>query len=109
MPRWQPIRCCAHKHVYLNVPFFLLRAAVYFAGWMLLSWFFNRWSAEQDRDGGRAAQRKMGALAGPGLIFWGFSVTFMAVDWVLSLDPHWFSTMFACCSWPARRSPRWPS
>jgi hypothetical protein len=36
----------------------------------------------------------MAALAGPGLIFWGFSVTFMAVDWVLSLDPHWFSTIF---------------
>ena len=38
--------------------------------------------------------RKMAASAGPGLIFWGFSVTFMAVDWVLSLNPHWFSTMF---------------
>ena len=36
----------------------------------------------------------MAVIAGPGLVFWGFSVTFMAVDWVLSLDPHWFSTMF---------------
>ena len=36
----------------------------------------------------------MAALAGPGLIFWGFSVTFMSIDWVLSLDPKWFSTMF---------------
>ena len=40
------------------------------------------------------AHRKMAAISGPGLVFWGFSVTFMAVDWVLSLDPHWFSTMF---------------
>ena len=82
-----------HKQVYLNVPFFLTRAAVYFAGWILLSWLFNRWSAREDREGSRM-HGKMGALAGPGLIFWGFSVTFMAVDWVLSLDPHWFSTIF---------------
>jgi MFS family permease len=75
-----------HKQVYLNAPFFLTRAAVYFAGWILLSWLFNRWS---ERSHG-----KMAALAGPGLIFWGFSVTFMSVDWVLSLDPHWYSTMF---------------
>jgi hypothetical protein len=83
-----------HKQVYLNVPFFLARAAVYFAGWILLSWFFNRWSGREDREGSARVHRKMAALAGPGLIFWGFSVTFMAVDWVLSLDPHWFSTIF---------------
>jgi hypothetical protein len=83
-----------HKQVYLNVPFFLTRAAVYFAGWILLSWLFNRWSEREDREGAARVHGKMAALAGPGLIFWGFSVTFMAVDWVLSLDPHWFSTMF---------------
>jgi hypothetical protein len=83
-----------HKHAYLNVPFFLIRAAVYFAGWGFLAWFLNRWSAVEDREGGLRAHRKMAAIAGPGLVFWGFSVTFMAVDWVLSLDPHWFSTIF---------------
>ena len=37
----------------------------------------------------------MGAIAGPGLVFWGFTVTFMAIDWVMSIDPHWaFSSMF---------------
>lgn len=82
-----------HKHIYLNVPFFLIRAAVYFGGWILCSWLLNRWSAEEDR-GTPGAHSKMAALSGPGLVFWGFSVTFMAVDWVLSLDPHWFSTMF---------------
>jgi hypothetical protein len=83
-----------HKQVYLNAPFFLTRAAVYFAGWILLSWLFNRWSAMEDREGAARVHGKMAAMAGPGLIFWGFSVTFMSVDWVLSLDPHWFSTMF---------------
>ena len=33
-------------------------------------------------------------MAGPGLLFWGFSVTFMSVDWILSVDPKWFSTIF---------------
>jgi hypothetical protein len=83
-----------HKQAYLNVPFFLIRAAIYFAGWILLSRLLNRWSAREDREGPAAVHGKMAALAGPGLIFWGFSVTFMAVDWVLSLDPHWFSTIF---------------
>jgi len=83
-----------HKHVYLNVPFFLVRSVAYFAGWMLLSWLLNRWSAREDREGSAPAHGRMAALAGPGIVFWGFSITFMAVDWVLSLDPHWFSTMF---------------
>jgi hypothetical protein len=83
-----------HKAPYLNVPFFLIRAAVYLGGWAFLSWFFNRWSDREDREGGTRAHGKMAALAGPGLLFWGFTVTFMAIDWVLSVDPKWFSTIF---------------
>ena len=82
-----------HKQTYLNVPFFLIRAAVYFGVWILISVLLNRWSAEEDR-GNRSVHSRMAAISGPGLVFWGFSITFMAVDWVLSLDPHWFSTMF---------------
>lgn len=83
-----------HKSVYLNVPFFLSRAGIYFAGWLILSWVLNRCSDAEDREGGLAPHRTMSRLSGPGLLFWGFSVTFMSIDWVLSLDPHWFSTMF---------------
>jgi hypothetical protein len=83
-----------HKHPYLNVPFFLIRSRVYFGGWMLLSWFFNRWSVIEDRDGSQVALGKMTFAAGPGILFWGFSVTFMSIDWVLSLRPEWFSTIF---------------
>ena len=82
-----------HKQPYLNVPFFLIRAAAYFAGWILLEVLLNRWSADEDRRV-RGSHRRMAAISGPGLVFWGFSITFMAVDWVLSLDPHWFSTIF---------------
>ncbi len=83
-----------HKQVYLNVPFFLVRAAIYLVGWSFLGWFLNRWSAVEDREGPVIAHGKMSTISAPGLIFWGFAVTFMSVDWVMSLDPHWFSTMF---------------
>jgi hypothetical protein len=95
--QWMPVHHPAlstHKAQWLTPGPFLVRAAVYFAGWLALSWFFNRWSAEEDRDGGTAAHRKMGKLAGPGLVFWGLSVSFMSIDWILSLQPEWFSTMF---------------
>jgi len=83
-----------HKHAYLNVPFFLLRTAIYFGGWLFLSWFLNRCSAREDREGHAAVHGKMSAISGPGLIFCGLSITFMSIDWVLSIDPKWFSTMF---------------
>ena len=83
-----------HKAPFLNLPFFLTRTAVYFAGWLFLSWYFNRWSDREDRDGSQVAHGKMSFLAGPGLLFWGFTVTFMSIDWILSVDPKWFSTIF---------------
>ncbi|HVN03057.1 MAG TPA: hypothetical protein VMT86_01500 [Bryobacteraceae bacterium] len=82
-----------HKSAYLNVPFFLIRAAVYFIGWNLIAHLLYKWSGEQDRGDQRAASR-LGALSGPGLVFYGFSVTFMSIDWALSITPHWFSTIY---------------
>lgn len=83
-----------HKQVYLNSGFFILRAAAFFAGWIFLSWYLNRWSRKQDAESAEPADTKMRHISGPGILFWGFSVTFMAVDWAMSLNPHWFSTMF---------------
>jgi hypothetical protein len=83
-----------HKHVYLNVPFFLIRAVLYFGGWILFSTVLDRWSQKQDESGGRAVNRRLQLTSGPGLVWWGLSVTFMAIDWVLSINPHWFSTIF---------------
>jgi hypothetical protein len=79
---------------YLNTPFFLGRAVLYFAGWALLSWWLNRCSAIEDEQGHEAIHGKLSRAAAPGLIFWGFSVTFMSIDWILSADPKWFSTIF---------------
>jgi hypothetical protein len=84
----------AHKRTYLNVPFFLIRAAFYFFVWIVVSHFLNRWSLEQDRTGDRIITRKLQGLSGPGLVLYGFTVTFSSVDWVMSLEPGWFSTIF---------------
>ena len=83
-----------HKAPYLNTPFFLLRAAIYFGGWMLLSWWLNRCSAIEDEQGHDVVHTKFGRASAPGLVFWAFSVTFMAIDWILSADPKWFSTIY---------------
>jgi hypothetical protein len=95
-----------HKAPFLNTPFFLGRA-IYFAGWILLSWLLNRRSLE--RGPHRQVHLGLGTtrIAAPGLIFWIFSVTFLSIDWAMSVNPHWFSTITACSSSPARRFPRW--
>lgn len=84
----------AHKQVYLNTPFFLIRTAAFFGGWIFLTWYLTRWSGRQDEGAAEPASTKMRHISGPGLVFWAFSVTFMSIDWAMSLNPHWFSTMF---------------
>ena len=84
----------AHKAPFLNVPFFLVRAVFYFAVWNLMSYFLNKWSLEQDRTGHRPLTTKLQSLSGPGLVLYGLTVTFASIDWMMSLEPQWFSTMY---------------
>jgi len=83
-----------HKQLYLNVPFFLTRAALYFLAWNALSYFLNRWSLEQDRTGDPRIARRMQALSGGGLVVYGLTITFASFDWLMSLEPHWYSTIY---------------
>lgn len=83
-----------YKHFYLNTPFFLGRAVFYFAVWIGLAFLLNKWSAEQDRTGEPGLARRLEALSAPGLILYGLTATFSAVDWVMSLEPRWFSTVY---------------
>ncbi|PYP89049.1 MAG: hypothetical protein DMF61_04975 [Blastocatellia bacterium AA13] len=82
------------KQLYLNVPFFLARAAFYFAVWIAVASTLNRWSRRQDRTGDRMLTSKLQGLSGPGLLLYGLTVTFSSIDWVMSLDPRWFSTIY---------------
>ena len=82
------------KAAYLNVPFFAARALLYFVVWALLGGLLSSWSRAQ--DGGRDAVRagRLRSLSGPGLVLLALTTTFAAVDWGMSLDPHWFSTIY---------------
>lgn len=85
------------KQGYLNEGFFLARMAAYFVVWIGLSTYFYAASTGSDDASGDEAARKAGtmrAVAAPGLLLFALSLTFAAFDLMMSLDPHWFSTMF---------------
>jgi hypothetical protein len=82
------------KAPYLNVPFFLVRMAVYFGLWMLYTWVLNRKSLEQDRTGDPAIIVRMRQISAPGLVVFVLSATFCFFDLIMSLEPHWFSTIY---------------
>jgi hypothetical protein len=82
------------KRFYLHTPFFVGRAIAYFAAWMLVAHFLHKWSLEQDRVGDPRIVDRLQYLSGPGLLVYGFMVTYASIDWVMSLEPDFFSTIF---------------
>jgi Ni/Fe-hydrogenase subunit HybB-like protein len=84
----------AAKAAYLNTPFFLARAAFYFAVWIGISQLLLKWSKEQDATGDPAYASKLSYLSAPGLLVYTLTVTFAITDWLMSVNPHWFSTMW---------------
>jgi hypothetical protein len=82
------------KALYLNTPFFLVRQVLYFAIWTSIGLLLSNWSAEHDRTGDPALVRKLSILSGGGLLVYGLTVTFAMVDWTMSVNPHWFSTIW---------------
>jgi hypothetical protein len=79
---------------YLSMRFFLLRAVIYFVGWASLAWKLDQVSRRQDRPPEVSFDVLLRKISGPGLVFYGLTITFAAVDWVMSLDPHWSSTIY---------------
>jgi hypothetical protein len=82
------------KAGYLNTPFWLLRAVIYFVIWIAFAWILRSWSAKQDNDASPAIWQRLKAVSAPGIVIYGLTITFASVDWVMSLDPHWFSTIY---------------
>jgi hypothetical protein len=82
------------KTAYLNVPFFIGRAVAYFLIWLTLAHFLDRWSREQDETEHPRLVDRMRRLSGGGLVIYALAMTFAAFDWIMSLEPHWFSTIF---------------
>lgn len=87
-----------HKSPYLNVPFFLIRALLYFAVWIGLALLLNRWSRQQEATTDPHAREVMDTwlrqFGGPGVVLYGLTMTFAAFDWTMSLEPHWYSSIY---------------
>jgi hypothetical protein len=80
---------------YLTPNGFRVRAILYFALWGILVFLFNRWSREQDANPeDTTVRRRFKTLAGPGIILYVFVMSFAAIDWAMSLSPHWASTIY---------------
>lgn len=97
---WTHAEHVAHDHVlqhkapYLNSAFFAIRAIFYFAVWIWLSRFLLDTSRRQDHSGDAALTLSMERYSAPGMLLFALTTTFAAFDWLMSLDPHWFSTIF---------------
>ncbi len=84
----------AGKSGFLNSTFFFVRVVIYFAVWIGLALYFRGQSIKQDESGDPAISLRMSQVAAPGLLLFALSLTFASFDWIMSIDPHWFSTIF---------------
>jgi hypothetical protein len=82
------------KHLYLNSGFFIARTIFYFACWFMLVRLLNKWSRDEDASGNSSLWARMEGLSGGGLVLYGLTVTFASIDWVMSLEPRWYSTIY---------------
>ena len=83
-----------HNAWYLNMPFWWLRQAIYFVRWIGMMYVLNKRSALQDEPSVVGHQPRFQLLSGIGSLVYSLTISFAAVDWVMSLDPHWGSTIY---------------
>jgi len=84
----------SHKLGYLNIPFFLARAAAFFGCWIVLAFLLSRWSRQQDANADPSISRRMKIVSGPAMVLFVITVTLASVDWIMSLEPEWYSTIY---------------
>jgi hypothetical protein len=82
------------KVPYLNVPFFVIRQFLYFGIWGYLGYRLHKVSVEMDRTNDWGLTQVLKNLSAPGILIFSLTVAFASFDWLMSLDAHWFSTMF---------------
>jgi len=83
-----------HKSYYLNIPFYVIRQFVYFGIWGFLGYFLYKNSVKMDETGNYGLKTYMRRTCGPGAFFFAITIAFAAFDWLMSLDYHWYSTIF---------------
>lgn len=82
------------KEPYLNVTFFLIRTGIYFTVWFFLTRTLYRLSLKQDSSPSDSLYTRMRQVSAPGMVLFALTLTFAAFDWLMSLSPHWYSTIF---------------
>jgi hypothetical protein len=88
------LRLIEHRSSWMNQNGFLIRGVIYFAVWIGLASYMRKWSKQQDENRDMGALQRAQNLSGPGFVLYALAVTFAAVDWVMSLDVEWYSTIF---------------
>lgn len=97
---WMDSEVVAHdkliqgKTAFLNTPFFLVRALFYIAGWVTYRYFSRKFSLAQDQASDVSNHKKNFRISAAFLVFYIVTESMMSWDWVMSIDPHWFSTLF---------------
>lgn len=97
---WTNREVAAANHVihaklgYLNIPFFIARASAFFGGWITLAFVLTRWSRQQDATADSSISRRMKIFSGPAMVVFVITVTLASVDWMMSLEPEWYSTIY---------------
>ena len=89
----------ARKAVWLNPNLFIVRSAFYLAFWALLAGILARQSDRQDQTANPALRGRMKATSAWGLVVLGYTTSYAAFDWMMSLDPHWVSSIFGVYYW----------
>jgi hypothetical protein len=84
----------AHKHVYLNPEFFILRYVIYFAIWIANAWLLRSQSLRHDRTASKATEQFLRQISAVGLVLYFITMSLASVDWIMSLEPDWYSTVF---------------
>ena len=82
------------KVPYLNTPFFIVRQFIYFGLWSFLGYRMYKKSVEMDETGDWGLQTLLRRTSGPGMFFFAITLAFASFDWLMALDPHWYSTIF---------------
>jgi hypothetical protein len=82
------------KAGYLNITFFIVRAALYFAVWFAIARILRTWSMKQDAGGDAALSRRMKIFSGPSMVLFVITISLASVDWMMSLEPEWYSTIY---------------
>jgi hypothetical protein len=81
-----------HRAVYMNPTMYIGRAILFFVVWLIIMYFLNKWSLEQDESGG--LEKKLVRLSAPGLLIYVFTISYATIDWAESLENNWFSTIW---------------